>query len=102
MGRKRCSRNFLGVLFAGMEILVGFIFDLWPVKHPKSLFMYSWSPAVFVWVMVQAFLPLALLLQLLYLLDSVQNGIRQPNLRFTFSLALYVARVAQQILKPGM
>ncbi|NXW84799.1 NPA1P protein, partial [Alopecoenas beccarii] len=38
--------------------------------------------------------------QLLYLLDSVQNGIRQPNLRFTFSLALYVARVAQQILKP--
>ncbi|RMC01777.1 hypothetical protein DUI87_21795 [Hirundo rustica rustica] len=38
--------------------------------------------------------------QLLYLLDAVQNGIRQPNLRFTFSLTLYVARVAQQILKP--
>ncbi|NXX12501.1 NPA1P protein, partial [Podargus strigoides] len=38
--------------------------------------------------------------QLLYLLDAVQNGIRQPNLRFTFSLTLYIARVAQQILKP--
>ncbi|XP_030921106.1 nucleolar pre-ribosomal-associated protein 1 [Geospiza fortis] len=38
--------------------------------------------------------------QLLYLLDAVQNGIRQPNLRLTFSLSLYIARVAQQILKP--
>ncbi|XP_021404256.2 nucleolar pre-ribosomal-associated protein 1 isoform X2 [Lonchura striata] len=38
--------------------------------------------------------------QLLYLLDAVQNGIRQPNLRFTFSLTLYTARVAKQILKP--
>ncbi|NXN08847.1 NPA1P protein, partial [Indicator maculatus] len=38
--------------------------------------------------------------QLLYLLDSVQNGIELPNLRFTFSLSLYIARVAQQILKP--
>ncbi|KFQ32136.1 Nucleolar pre-ribosomal-associated protein 1, partial [Merops nubicus] len=38
--------------------------------------------------------------QLLYLLDTVQNGIRQPNLRLTFSLTLYIARVAQQILKP--
>ncbi|XP_010155068.1 PREDICTED: nucleolar pre-ribosomal-associated protein 1-like, partial [Eurypyga helias] len=38
--------------------------------------------------------------QLLYLLDAVQNGIRQQNLRFTFSLTLYIARVAQQILKP--
>ncbi|KAM9390262.1 nucleolar pre-ribosomal-associated protein 1 [Phaethornis superciliosus] len=38
--------------------------------------------------------------QLLYLLEAVQNGIRQPNLRFTFSLTLYIARVAQQILKP--
>uniref|UniRef100_A0A8C3TVC2 URB1 ribosome biogenesis homolog n=1 Tax=Catharus ustulatus TaxID=91951 RepID=A0A8C3TVC2_CATUS len=38
--------------------------------------------------------------QLLYLLDAVQNGIRQPNLRFTFSLTLYIARVAQQMLKP--
>ncbi|XP_063202755.1 LOW QUALITY PROTEIN: nucleolar pre-ribosomal-associated protein 1 [Chroicocephalus ridibundus] len=38
--------------------------------------------------------------QLVYLLDAVQNGIGQPNLRFTFSLTLYIARVAQQILKP--
>ncbi|PKU39401.1 hypothetical protein llap_10298 [Limosa lapponica baueri] len=38
--------------------------------------------------------------QLLYLLDAVQNGIGQPNLRLTFSLTLYIARVAQQILKP--
>lgn len=63
--------------------------------------MYSCFPVVFVWVMVQAFLPCALVLQLLYLLDAVQNGIGQPNLRFTFSLTLYIARVAQQILKPG-
>ncbi|XP_053788361.1 nucleolar pre-ribosomal-associated protein 1-like isoform X2 [Vidua chalybeata] len=39
-------------------------------------------------------------LPLLYLLDAVQNGIRQPSLRFTFSLTLCAARVAQQILKP--
>ncbi|KFP86629.1 Nucleolar pre-ribosomal-associated protein 1, partial [Acanthisitta chloris] len=38
--------------------------------------------------------------QLLYLLDAVQNGIRHPNLRLTFSLTLYIARVAQHILKP--
>ncbi|ETE73475.1 Nucleolar pre-ribosomal-associated protein 1, partial [Ophiophagus hannah] len=38
---------------------------------------------------------------LLYLMDVVQNGIKQPNLRFTFPLTLYIARVAQQILKPG-
>uniref|UniRef100_A0A8C6X862 URB1 ribosome biosis homolog n=1 Tax=Naja naja TaxID=35670 RepID=A0A8C6X862_NAJNA len=38
--------------------------------------------------------------QLLYLMDVVQNGIKQPNLRFTFPLTLYIARVAQQILKP--
>ncbi|NWI14970.1 NPA1P protein, partial [Crypturellus soui] len=38
--------------------------------------------------------------QLLYLMDVVQNGIRQQNLRFTFSLTLYIARVAQQMLKP--
>ena len=80
---------------------MGLVFDLWPMKYPKSLFMYSRSPVAFVWVMVQAFLPWALVLQLLYLLDAVQNGIRQPNLRFTFSLTLYIARVAQQILKPG-
>ncbi|XP_074853089.1 nucleolar pre-ribosomal-associated protein 1 [Carettochelys insculpta] len=38
--------------------------------------------------------------QLLYLMDVVQNGIRQPNLRFTFSLTLFIAKVAQQMLKP--
>ncbi|XP_007424576.1 nucleolar pre-ribosomal-associated protein 1 [Python bivittatus] len=38
--------------------------------------------------------------QLLYLMDVVQNGIKQPNLRFTFPLTLYISRVAQQILKP--
>ncbi|XP_078088951.1 nucleolar pre-ribosomal-associated protein 1 isoform X2 [Mustelus asterias] len=38
--------------------------------------------------------------QLLYLLDVVKNGIRQPNIRFTFCLALYIAKVAQQMLKP--
>ncbi|XP_067849273.1 nucleolar pre-ribosomal-associated protein 1 isoform X2 [Heptranchias perlo] len=38
--------------------------------------------------------------QLLYLLDVVKNGIRQPNVRFTFCLALYIAKVAQQMLKP--
>ncbi|XP_053793533.1 uncharacterized protein LOC128785260 [Vidua chalybeata] len=39
-------------------------------------------------------------LPLPYLLDAVQNGIRQPSLRFAFSLTLCAARVAQQILKP--
>lgn len=48
------------------------------------------------------FLIFALMLQLLYLMDVVQNGIRQPNLRLTFPLALYIARVAQQMLKPGI
>ncbi|XP_032053287.1 nucleolar pre-ribosomal-associated protein 1 isoform X1 [Aythya fuligula] len=38
--------------------------------------------------------------QLLYLMDAVQNGIQKQNLRFTFSLTLYIARVAQQMLKP--
>ncbi|XP_059506193.1 nucleolar pre-ribosomal-associated protein 1 isoform X2 [Stegostoma tigrinum] len=38
--------------------------------------------------------------QLLYLLDVVKNGIRQPNARITFCLAVYVAKVAQQMLKP--
>uniref|UniRef100_A0A8C4VFM0 URB1 ribosome biosis homolog n=1 Tax=Gopherus evgoodei TaxID=1825980 RepID=A0A8C4VFM0_9SAUR len=38
--------------------------------------------------------------QLLYLMDVVQNGIRKPNLRFTFSLTLFVARMMQQMLKP--
>ncbi|XP_053799557.1 uncharacterized protein LOC128788516 [Vidua chalybeata] len=39
-------------------------------------------------------------LPLPYLLDAVQNGIRQPSLMFAFSLTLCAARVAQQILKP--
>nr|XP_060626413.1 nucleolar pre-ribosomal-associated protein 1 isoform X1 [Anolis sagrei ordinatus] len=38
--------------------------------------------------------------QLLYLMDVVQNGIRQPNLKFTFPLTLYISRVAQQMLNP--
>ncbi|XP_051869866.1 nucleolar pre-ribosomal-associated protein 1 [Pristis pectinata] len=38
--------------------------------------------------------------QLLYLLDVVKNGIREPNLRLTFCLAFYIAKVAQQMLKP--
>ncbi|XP_078265733.1 nucleolar pre-ribosomal-associated protein 1 [Rhinoraja longicauda] len=38
--------------------------------------------------------------QLLYLLDVVKNGIRQPNVRLTFCLAFYIAKVAQQMLKP--
>lgn len=38
--------------------------------------------------------------QLLYLLDVVKNGIRQPNVRLTFCLVFYIAKVAQQMLKP--
>ncbi|XP_066475924.1 nucleolar pre-ribosomal-associated protein 1 [Tiliqua scincoides] len=38
--------------------------------------------------------------QLLYLMDVVQNGIKQPNLRLTFPLTLYIGRVAQQMLRP--
>uniref|UniRef100_A0A4W3JH48 URB1 ribosome biogenesis homolog n=1 Tax=Callorhinchus milii TaxID=7868 RepID=A0A4W3JH48_CALMI len=38
--------------------------------------------------------------QLLYLLDMVKNGIQQPNVKFTFALAYFVAKVAQQMLKP--
>nr|XP_008105811.1 PREDICTED: nucleolar pre-ribosomal-associated protein 1 isoform X1 [Anolis carolinensis] len=38
--------------------------------------------------------------QLLYLMDVVQNGIRQPNLKFTFPLTLYISRVAIQMLNP--
>ncbi|KAM4701657.1 nucleolar pre-ribosomal-associated protein 1 [Discoglossus pictus] len=38
--------------------------------------------------------------QLQNLMDVVRNGIRQPNLRLTFSLTLYVAKAAPQILKP--
>ncbi|XP_075398487.1 nucleolar pre-ribosomal-associated protein 1 [Tenrec ecaudatus] len=38
--------------------------------------------------------------QLLYLLDVVRNGIRSQNMRLTFSLTLFVAKAALQILKP--
>ncbi|KAG8518530.1 Nucleolar pre-ribosomal-associated protein 1 [Galemys pyrenaicus] len=38
--------------------------------------------------------------QLLYLLDVVRNGIRRQNMRLTFTLSLFMARAAQQILKP--
>ncbi|KAM5281325.1 nucleolar pre-ribosomal-associated protein 1 [Ctenodactylus gundi] len=38
--------------------------------------------------------------QLLYLLDVVRNGIRTPNLRLPFTLALFIAKAALQILKP--
>ncbi|XP_008575455.1 PREDICTED: nucleolar pre-ribosomal-associated protein 1 [Galeopterus variegatus] len=38
--------------------------------------------------------------QLLYLLDVVRNGIRTQNMRLTFTLALFIAKAAQQILKP--
>ncbi|XP_053312783.1 nucleolar pre-ribosomal-associated protein 1 [Spea bombifrons] len=38
--------------------------------------------------------------QLQYLMDIVKNGVRQENLRLTFLLALYVAKAAQQVLKP--
>uniref|UniRef100_A0A671V9A0 URB1 ribosome biogenesis homolog n=1 Tax=Sparus aurata TaxID=8175 RepID=A0A671V9A0_SPAAU len=38
--------------------------------------------------------------QLLYLLDTVKNGIRQPNQRLPFVLTTYVTKVAQQMLRP--
>ncbi|XP_059542298.1 nucleolar pre-ribosomal-associated protein 1 isoform X1 [Myotis daubentonii] len=38
--------------------------------------------------------------QVLYLLDVVRNGIRTQNMRLTFTLALFVAKAALQILKP--
>ncbi|XP_066555925.1 nucleolar pre-ribosomal-associated protein 1 [Amia ocellicauda] len=38
--------------------------------------------------------------QLLYLMDALKNGIRQQNLRLPFLLVSYIARVAQQMLKP--
>lgn len=40
--------------------------------------------------------------QLLYLMDTMKNGIRHPNQRLPFVLTTYVAKVAQQMLKPGM
>ncbi|XP_008066646.1 nucleolar pre-ribosomal-associated protein 1 [Carlito syrichta] len=38
--------------------------------------------------------------QLLYLLDVVRNGIRTKNMRLTFTLSLFIAKAALQILKP--
>ncbi|KPP69918.1 nucleolar pre-ribosomal-associated protein 1-like [Scleropages formosus] len=38
--------------------------------------------------------------QLLYLMVTVQNGIRQENLRFPFLLTTYIGKVAQQMLRP--
>uniref|UniRef100_A0A8C6QHN4 URB1 ribosome biogenesis 1 homolog (S. cerevisiae) n=2 Tax=Nannospalax galili TaxID=1026970 RepID=A0A8C6QHN4_NANGA len=38
--------------------------------------------------------------QVLYLLDVVRNGIRTPNLRLSFTMALFIAKAALQILKP--
>ena len=39
--------------------------------------------------------------QVLYLLDVVRNGIKAPNLRLPFTVALFIAKAALQILKPG-
>uniref|UniRef100_A0A8C9ZSW6 URB1 ribosome biogenesis homolog n=1 Tax=Sander lucioperca TaxID=283035 RepID=A0A8C9ZSW6_SANLU len=38
--------------------------------------------------------------QLLYLMDTVKNGIRQPNQKLPFLLTTYITKVAQQMLKP--
>ncbi|KAM5278399.1 nucleolar pre-ribosomal-associated protein 1 [Hipposideros larvatus] len=38
--------------------------------------------------------------QVLYLLDVVRNGIRTKNMRLTFTLTLFIAKAALQILKP--
>lgn len=38
--------------------------------------------------------------QLLYLLDTVKNGIQKQNLRVPFVHVAYIAKVAQQILRP--
>ncbi|KAM9439632.1 nucleolar pre-ribosomal-associated protein 1 [Clarias gariepinus] len=38
--------------------------------------------------------------QLLYLLDTLRNAIQKPNLRVSFMHATYVAKVAEQILRP--
>lgn len=40
--------------------------------------------------------------QLLYLMDTVKNGIRQKNQRLPFVLTTYITKVAQQMLKPGV
>ena len=39
--------------------------------------------------------------KVLYLLDVVRNGIRTKNMRLTFTLTLFIAKAAVQILKPG-
>lgn len=39
--------------------------------------------------------------QVLYLLDVVRSGVRTPNMRLTFTLALFIAKAALQLLKPG-
>uniref|UniRef100_A0A3B4ZN57 URB1 ribosome biogenesis homolog n=1 Tax=Stegastes partitus TaxID=144197 RepID=A0A3B4ZN57_9TELE len=38
--------------------------------------------------------------QLLYLMDTVKNGIRQQNQRLPFVLTTYISKAAQQMLKP--
>ncbi|KAM3616229.1 uncharacterized protein V6R79_014656 [Siganus canaliculatus] len=38
--------------------------------------------------------------QLLYLLDTVKNGVRQANQRIPFVLTTYITKVAQQMLRP--
>ncbi|XP_073718907.1 nucleolar pre-ribosomal-associated protein 1 isoform X1 [Misgurnus anguillicaudatus] len=38
--------------------------------------------------------------QLLYLLDTVKNGIQKQNIRVSFVHVTYIAKVAQQILRP--
>ncbi|XP_053789962.1 nucleolar pre-ribosomal-associated protein 1-like isoform X2 [Vidua chalybeata] len=60
----------------------------------------GWFPGVLILTSPKPQASLPGPLPLPYLLDAVQNGIRQPSLRFAFSLTLCAARVAQQILKP--
>ncbi|XP_035477550.2 nucleolar pre-ribosomal-associated protein 1 isoform X1 [Scophthalmus maximus] len=38
--------------------------------------------------------------QLLYLMDTVKNGIQQHNQRLSFVMTTYISKVAQQMLKP--
>ncbi|XP_053832805.1 uncharacterized protein LOC128806937 [Vidua macroura] len=66
----------------------------------SDLGQMGWFPGVLILTSPKPQASLPGPLPLLYLLDAVQNGIRQPSLRFTFSLTLCAARVAQQILKP--
>lgn len=40
-------------------------------------------------------------IQLLYLLDTVKNGIQKQNLQVPFVHVAFIAKVAQQILRPG-